>query len=1389
MNNSLRNSRSKFVYSSPSVICFVLIRICVTHHTVQSGEERLRNRNAVRIVFSPLLRFAVNNFEMFENQDIYTGRKIIWLKLRSSYALFQLNIFPFPLKHLLPPEISIKHSLEGDPCRSLNINESSKYLGNIRNYPDTCTARALYTKVRRKVCKRVSQKVNIVYDREQKGWANVEVCGRRRGPLHIHKELLYTLSVCCFMDCVNSYGIFTQYFSRRASLTTIEKTIEKQKEEPGSTRDDPSLVENYSPQILPIKETHSGVCTLKYVTLTSQSISTSAPINHQTCKSSPSQFFATVTTSIATHFLSPISTFPPPAEGGEGPSPLFFNNLMALTRYIILVPFHQRNPFFSCTPTEKYFSCIFGDLSSDDSKEAHLGSRGSVSLFTTSINASIPQQKPSSSENRFLSICLFSLKRNLSPHPRSTEISIAEKKARVKSSVEDDINSPALDNFLKNVLRAKDELKSIDRTINPGSYRTRSSKRRLLWSKHGHRRRAAIRDYRGDKDADGIGDRSAANEVDIETILGDLGFSGENSPARNLGKNMKVERRRYPISDLTGSGIIEYYDYEGDMGKRDSMNSINASGSTTMINMMETIKKEVPTVMQNADNTTLPYPRQEFLSAEVRPEDKKFIVDLDDQASENREDRDMEVSNDLDGDTVGREARCHRDEEDGGNGMLLHSHFLEIQEYEIIPGRTNALGESNIRSPKASNPRQTFFVISPVNSPKDNSSSSSGSDYQALKVIDDMFKGGVEQGNSLDNSPNVFFPNANEIQNDKHWKSLQEEDQKAANQGNLKLIRNGETPFEIHREPINKETSTPSKQSRGKRSSEFGPIMRYESIVEPYNWPWQDYDSRENTKMGFGRELMQAFETNSEISEFTSSERIPPDGFSRSVTRHRDTNQNFKEFWHSRALTYLHRRSRPYFKGKQKFFKNRSTQLDTMKRVKRSTNRGTRVGRLVGDDYSKDVDQMGHAVRGDLAAKIVDKIFEQVHKNEPLKTRLGPGLTRRNKPGSLPPAIPGPSDPEEIKRTEEIMKKVMELLGHLVSSEVHHKTCTKLPPHLHEFLVWMVGDEKPYDSQRTTGQPVVHPQNQPVENSKPETFQSSSSQQPETQTPLSTDLYRKVRLLKGLIKEYLALSDKEQTKVQAVHDYLERQLHLLLKYIESKEKAKPQSASPKKRSGSPLHSHPFASQLYHDDDELQDLPLKAESYQNRRRRQVKKRRKKKKYKAHNHKKNKHGKKTPHHKDQHFRSKRSIAQANYLPWEVPRILDANPKFLSNVSSFADDHLTMSPVFSKAWISSIKDDELKILFEGPQTSKGVDKFSVKSSKTPPPTLPTSSASPTLSTVSKIHSPELITARNSSITAASLLPKENSEPDNTIENKGDNSGALNSLESRINVFPVSP
>ncbi|XP_048505622.1 uncharacterized protein LOC125499842 [Athalia rosae] len=216
---------------------------------------------------------------------------------------------------------------------------------------------------------------------------------------------------------------------------------------------------------------------------------------------------------------------------------------------------------------------------------------------------------------------------------------------------------------------------------------------------------------------------------------------------------------------------------------------------------------------------------------------------------------------------------------------------------------------------------------------------------------------------------------------------------------------------------------------------------------------------------------------------------------------------------------------------------------------------------LLAVDNMEDDSQMDLALHGELAGKIVERIFDQVQKNDALKLALGPGLYRKHKSED---AVASDKiyrqglDEDEVKQTEGMMRRVMELLGRLILDEVQRKTCASLPPDMKEFLQWILGVE---DDDRQTDQvpslPLVHDRDGNPHREDKFLFENGDYDEADID-----ELYKKVRLLKGLINEYNALTDKEKTKVQTVHDYLVRQLELLLKYIESKqvEGGQPQGA-------------------------------------------------------------------------------------------------------------------------------------------------------------------------------------------------------------------------------------
>ncbi|XP_024890021.1 uncharacterized protein LOC112466252 [Temnothorax curvispinosus] len=230
---------------------------------------------------------------------------------------------------------------------------------------------------------------------------------------------------------------------------------------------------------------------------------------------------------------------------------------------------------------------------------------------------------------------------------------------------------------------------------------------------------------------------------------------------------------------------------------------------------------------------------------------------------------------------------------------------------------------------------------------------------------------------------------------------------------------------------------------------------------------------------------------------------------------------------------------------------------------------------LLAADNIDDESQMDVALHGELAGKIVEQIFQQVQKNDQLKSVFGPGLHRDHKTENV---ITGNIyrqglDEDGTNHTETMIKRVMGLLGTLIANEVQKKTCISLSPDMREFLGWMLEVDRDEESLgEAPPLPLVREKIIPEQDTgRKFLFDSISEQEGEENI---NDLQKKVRILETLVKEYNALTAKEKTRVQTVHDYLIQQLNLLLRYIEAREtaetKRKPASAAARAGTGNIL---------------------------------------------------------------------------------------------------------------------------------------------------------------------------------------------------------------------------
>ncbi|XP_076388453.1 uncharacterized protein LOC105662754 isoform X3 [Megachile rotundata] len=238
--------------------------------------------------------------------------------------------------------------------------------------------------------------------------------------------------------------------------------------------------------------------------------------------------------------------------------------------------------------------------------------------------------------------------------------------------------------------------------------------------------------------------------------------------------------------------------------------------------------------------------------------------------------------------------------------------------------------------------------------------------------------------------------------------------------------------------------------------------------------------------------------------------------------------------------------------------KTRRNKMDSEHAMNIDSEAQRKISSLLSIDNVEDESQMGSALHGELAGKIVDHIFEQVQKNEDLKLSLGPGLYQKHKTGetvSANKAYRQALDDDEMNHATELLNKIMLLLNRLIFDEVQRKTCVSLSPDLTEFLDWILDVNPRRNSmEQPASLPVVHAMDVPHHFPKDKfLFRDSTSNEMGDEF---NELRRKLQLVEKLINEYRTLSEKEKTKVQSVHDYLSNQLDRLLEFVQAIEKEK-----------------------------------------------------------------------------------------------------------------------------------------------------------------------------------------------------------------------------------------
>lgn len=171
------------------------------------------------------------------------------------------------------------------------------------------------------------------------------------------------------------------------------------------------------------------------------------------------------------------------------------------------------------------------------------------------------------------------------------------------------------------------------------------------------------------------------------------------------------------------------------------------------------------------------------------------------------------------------------------------------------------------------------------------------------------------------------------------------------------------------------------KDSRKRRSNgHLGPVMHRESVVEQSNWPWNDYNLKDNLHLQFGRELMQVSEEENDLS----MKAVDDESYKKKI-QDEDTFPDSQVHLYPRENTYLHRRHKDFPKNHKSFVNkkkknsiNRSIRSPNLDRVKKQSNVARLTDMLKGDKLDDNL-QISITHGTETLDEIINQIFQQVY--------------------------------------------------------------------------------------------------------------------------------------------------------------------------------------------------------------------------------------------------------------------------------------------------------------------------------------------------------------------------------------------------------------------------
>ncbi|KAF5275068.1 hypothetical protein FQA39_LY07005 [Lamprigera yunnana] len=200
--------------------------------------------------------------------------------------------------------------------------------------------------------------------------------------------------------------------------------------------------------------------------------------------------------------------------------------------------------------------------------------------------------------------------------------------------------------------------------------------------------------------------------------------------------------------------------------------------------------------------------------------------------------------------------------------------------------------------------------------------------------------------------------------------------------------------------------------------------------------------------------------------------------------------------------------------------------------------------------------QFHEALYGQLAASIVDKVFDELANHKDLSTRFMHGLSNKQNKDELKEleSFRDSENGNNIQHTEKMLHEMMILINNIILDQVQRRTCKRISPKLKLFLKSIttikskqsVNEDAKGDDEGVPIQPVKSNKARQSPKYEPETsFLFQKNQMESAVERIGANIVEEMEMIKGLLQEYQSLQPRCKQKAQAVELYLKQHLTML----------------------------------------------------------------------------------------------------------------------------------------------------------------------------------------------------------------------------------------------------